>query len=711
MTIEPQSSGPVTGAAPHKHGPIERALLRAAGLIGAALFALGSVVLVLRMTLDHPPAVIAGDAIMMPNTAIAHAFAGAALVLRSGLWRPAGVDAARAAAVLTTLGALVALLTLIEHVLEVDLGIDELVMTDRWPPTAHAPGRMAPNTAVALLLGSVALLPRRVLALPAWLADALSLITLVLGYLALLGYVLGASALTGIEGRVSMAVHTSIGIVLLGLGSLFARPDAGLCALIAQDSRAGATVRRLAPLASLVPVLLGAAAARALDDGVLRAPLALALVVAGCTVAFVAIVLFGAREQGAQDREREQLLRDERFVAELGVQLGSTEGADQAAALASAAIGSYLGVARCFVVEQERASSAVLAELFGLAGPLDPEVVVRLRASLGEQLVSRQLAVVEDTERHPLTREAYADVLASAGIRSLMLITRLRGARDVGLLGVSDEVPRAWKDREVALLGELADRTFLTMQRARAEEALRTANATLETRVVERTAALTSALREREALLKEVHHRVKNNLQVVNSMLGLQQERVTDPVARRTFEESQRRVQAMALVHEQLYRSRDLSRVPLDEFVRVLVDRLRYSHGAEDRSVEIELEIERIALPIDQAIPCCLLLNELVVNALEHAFVGRSAGHMQIGLARTAEGRVRLVVEDDGVGLPEGIDLDSGATLGLELVTAFVEQLRARLEVRRSPGACFTITFDDSSNHRGDDAHARTDHS
>jgi PAS domain S-box-containing protein len=205
-------------------------------------------------------------------------------------------------------------------------------------------------------------------------------------------------------------------------------------------------------------------------------------------------------------------------------------------------------------------------------------------------------------------------------------------------------------------------------------------------------AALTASLLERDVLLQEVHHRVKNNLQIVASLINLQARQVTAD-ARGALEECRTRVLAMALIHEKLYQSKDYSRVPFSTYARSLAQNVFHATGLSPSSVELDLNIEELSLPVDKAIPCGLILNELITNASKHAFPGGRSGTVHIELGTTADRLVRLSVTDDGVGLPPNFELDRSGSLGMRLISTLVEQLKGRLQFEPSKGAAFTVTF------------------
>jgi PAS domain S-box-containing protein len=201
------------------------------------------------------------------------------------------------------------------------------------------------------------------------------------------------------------------------------------------------------------------------------------------------------------------------------------------------------------------------------------------------------------------------------------------------------------------------------------------------------------SLREKEVLLKEIHHRVKNNLQIVSTLLDLQSDHTTDPGALEMFRESRGRVRSMALIHERLYRSLDLARVDFAEYVRQLVDDLYRTYKTSDDDIRLELDVDVPPLSIDIAIPCGLLLNELMSNCFKHAFRDVPRGCVRVSFHRSGDGANVLTVADDGVGFPAGIDFRTTASFGLQLVNTLVDQLDGAIDLTAGRGTTFTIRF------------------
>jgi len=237
---------------------------------------------------------------------------------------------------------------------------------------------------------------------------------------------------------------------------------------------------------------------------------------------------------------------------------------------------------------------------------------------------------------------------------------------------------------------------MLSERIAKTEETLQKSHNQLEAKVAERKKAeqqLRMSLKEKEALLQELHHRVNNNLQVISSMLGMSMLRLRDQQAIDLCADARARVHTMALVHSQLYGSQRLDQVSMAGYVRQLVDYLLDVYAKEERITSV-VEASGVYLSMAQAIPCALVLNELVSNALKHAFKGGQEGRIEISMQRSAGGVVSLKVKDDGSGIPDNIDIYKANTLGLKLARNLVEkQLRGQIHLERNEGAEFVIEF------------------
>ena len=203
-----------------------------------------------------------------------------------------------------------------------------------------------------------------------------------------------------------------------------------------------------------------------------------------------------------------------------------------------------------------------------------------------------------------------------------------------------------------------------------------------------------ASLKEKEVLLQEVHHRVKNNMQVISSLLRLQSDTIKDQQYADMFNESQERIRSMALIHEKLYQSEDFANIDFDGYLRTLVNSLIISYSASPDKISMKIKTDDLSLELDYAIPCGLIINELVSNCLKYAFPDEREGEIQIVLQEINENEMELTVSDNGTGLPEEVDFGTTESLGLNLVKVLTEhQLGGRIELNRSEGTSFSIKF------------------
>lgn len=204
---------------------------------------------------------------------------------------------------------------------------------------------------------------------------------------------------------------------------------------------------------------------------------------------------------------------------------------------------------------------------------------------------------------------------------------------------------------------------------------------------------LQASLREKNLLLQEVHHRVRNNLQVISDLLGLQSDFIKNEQIRKFFQKSQDRIWSMGLIHEKLTQSHDFVHVDLDDYLENLTGYLFRSYVTTFERISYIVESDKVTVGIVEAIPCGLIVNELFSNSLKHAFPDGRHGEIAVRCCSEENGRLILTVSDTGVGIPPGLDFRNTESLGLQLVTLLVKQLQGEIEVENAVGASFRITF------------------
>jgi two-component system, sensor histidine kinase PdtaS len=309
------------------------------------------------------------------------------------------------------------------------------------------------------------------------------------------------------------------------------------------------------------------------------------------------------------------------------------------------------------------------------------------------------------------------------GIKCYLCMPIVFGRKPVGTLNIASYNKNAFDKEELMLLSIVAQQIGVAIKNASRAEALRKselalqkANEELEDRVIERTKALSkanlalrgeirkrrgaeeqikSALKEKEVLLKEIQHRVKNNLQVIKSLIDLQSQFGENEDLKTILDETQTRIVAIALIHDLLYRSGNLRKIDFSEYSKNLTDYLFVSYGVNAKSIRLNINIGNNDMSVEIATICGMILNELVSNSLKHAFRNGGKGEIFISL-RPEKNSYILIVRDNGIGFPKGLNFRKTKTLGMQLVMSLVNQLDGSIKLRRINGTEFRIAFPDN---------------
>jgi PAS domain S-box-containing protein len=300
------------------------------------------------------------------------------------------------------------------------------------------------------------------------------------------------------------------------------------------------------------------------------------------------------------------------------------------------------------------------------------------------QIEGRETIYITNISEIPANAGPFMKALESRGSTSLIHVPIAYGGKAFGFVGLeSQQTDKTWSVDIIVLLRMVGDILANALERKQVEE------------------QLNASLKEKEVLLKEIHHRVKNNMQVISSLLNLQSGRIQNQEILEMFKESQDRIRSMSLIHERLYQSKDLARIDFSHYIQNLAAYLFQSYRIDPEAVVLNTDVRDVSLNINKAIPCGLIINELVSNSLKYAFPQAKdkdkkklkKGEISIQL-NAEDGKVALLVKDNGVGLPEDLDIETADSFGLQLVTTLVTQLNGRIDIIRKPGAAFKITFD-----------------
>jgi PAS domain S-box-containing protein len=275
-----------------------------------------------------------------------------------------------------------------------------------------------------------------------------------------------------------------------------------------------------------------------------------------------------------------------------------------------------------------------------------------------------------------LKKKGVIEIIGTPSIDWLGVPLKTAANKTIGILAVQTyEEGLRYTEKDKDILVFVSEQTAMAIERKQREEQIK------------------ASLHEKEVLLKEIHHRVKNNLAIINELLELQAGFFKEQEHLDLFESSKNRIRAMALVHETLHKSDDITRIDSAVYIDNLVNHLTLAYGGGGKNIDLKSRIDTIPMSIDTAIPCGLIINELVTNAYKHAFPENRQGEIAVGLSADENNRVSLTVSDNGIGLPHDLDISKSSSIGLQLVDILTRQLDADLSIERNGGTRFRITF------------------
>ena len=351
-------------------------------------------------------------------------------------------------------------------------------------------------------------------------------------------------------------------------------------------------------------------------------------------------------------------------------------------------IGEFVGVDYSYVfllsADNTRVSNTHSWQTADVRGPIDrlQDLPVESFPGLKAKLSQFETVYIPSVARIPHELRAEQEFLQAQRVKSLIQVPMIHHETLKGILGfASVQTEKSWSEDIINLLKIVSEIFVNALERKQVHQALK-----------EQT-------HQQQLLLKEIHHRVKNNLQVVSSLLRLQARYTQDERSQELLRDSQHRIRSMALIHAKLYQSEDLARIDFANYVSSLGAYLFQSYAVDPASISLKIEVENIYLDIDMAIPCGLIINELVSNSLKYAFPATSTepkaqiNQIWIELKANQNNQFKLTVRDNGVGFPADLDPYQTETLGLQLVVRLTEQIKGQVEIDGSQGTRFSITF------------------
>ncbi|MCG6551849.1 MAG: PAS domain-containing protein [Candidatus Magnetominusculus sp. LBB02] len=571
---------------------------------------------------------------MKVNTAIAFVLMGLSLWSLRGLT----IQTLLISKALALVVALIGLLTLLEYHLNLNLGIDEALIADipNAPMTSH-PGRMSPLTAIDFVLLGIAIFVIDVEIRSKFRpSQFLAIAAGVIASMTIIGYVYGVESMLRLSQYLTaIALHTSIAFIIAAAGVIFARPDKGLMLFFVKDSPGSIMARRLFAAFAFAPLLIDAVLVAGRAAGYYDISKMFAINEILLTIIIASVFLHTARYINRLDDKR-RLADNSYRVSEANVS-ALMNAITESVALIDLDC-TLITVNDTFAMRFNKRKQEIIGK--NLRDILAPVLFETRYKAIEEVIISKEHVSAEDIRAGITFVTNYYPVFdAENKVRAVVIY-----ARDITLR----------KNYENYLL---------------------------------------ASLREKEALMREIHHRVKNNLQIISGLINLQLNNITDKTYAEMFTETKNRIRSIALVHNKLYQSKGLSDVDLKQYITSLTNELFHTFGINKDTIALTLDVEDVTIGIDSAVPIGLIINELFTNALKYAFPNKTAGKITISTHKKDGGEIELIISDNGIGLPEAINFKDTQSLGLHLVNILVGQIRGTIELDRTLGTKFVIRF------------------
>ena len=646
--------------------------IRGVAVAAAALTVIVGITVLLGWVIDAQKlkSVIPGLASMKVNTALSFILVGTSILKR--LLNKRSEKHGRLPIVLALGASLIGLATMAEYAVGRTLGIDQLLFHDT--EKYGVPGRMGMNTAINFIaLGTaIAILhgsSRRWHSTAQWLL----VLPFAISLTAIVGYLYSVTYLYQVASHTQMALHTALAFLVICASSLLLRPETGFVSILLGDTSGGTMARIMLPASVIVPITIGLI--RLMWKDYFPVEISVSILTLAHIAVFTAVIGISLNTVHHADLNRKMALADLRNSQD-NLEIRVIERTEELSQI-TAKLQSEIIERRRFEEERDRffslsADLLCITSVDGYFKRLNPAFETTLGYTLLELMSRPYIEFV-----HP---DDVADALAQAA-------------------ALKSDVPiRQFQNRYRCKDGSYRWLFWRCVPFANEGLQYATARDITEDRLIQEK--LKSSLSEKEMLLREIHHRVKNNLQIVSSLLQLQANAIHDPQVAQLFNESQNRVKSMGLLHESLYQGKSLASVDFKQYVQGLVNHLIQSYGRQSARIRVSQMVQNVNLDIDTAIPCGLIINELLTNSLKHAYPAGGDGKIDINFVQTDKANQYLLhIADYGIGFPETFDLKHSSSLGMKLVYGLAKQIRGTLEREIvTSGTSFSLKFEVVAN-------------